>query len=811
MRTPSTIGTGRSASAMGRKLWVVVAALVIVLMVNAPFLPQSWADPTPANGFNVTNVVWGTSAAPIEAGPGQQNVLLTVTLQYYFSNAASSVQATLTLPAGFTDINGQSTVSAFSSSNVPSGAVISLPFYLDLASGLGIGNYTFPMTITWGVTLYTQNSLSLIQYTQATVAVRGKAQLQFASNQPALAPGTVTRLPVLVSNTGNGPASNISLSFSPSSAGLPAVSIVSMPPQIALLGAGSTTTIELEVYAPITSVGSSVTFSVVASYNDAYGNPRSATSTVGAYVTSTAVSPVQVSAKSLVLTPGGVNNATLVVSNAGKTSLSQLVVSVSLPQSLSLLSQFPVTLAGLGAGASAQVPLLMFVPSTLAGSAISVPVTVSYTDSAGNQGVADQSVGFYVPALSTSFLSVGAVSLSLSPGSLNNVTLVISNGGTVALKQVDVGVSAPQMASVVGQFPKTIQGIPVGSSARLSLPLFVSSAAPGSPVTVVVTLSYTDAQGNEGTVTQDLGFYVPVDNSPHIGLSGYSYDPSLVYPGTTVAQLQVELVNSGTSPASDVNVTLLPSAPVYSISRGSLSRSIGLLPVGQTVPLSFMIGITNSSQALNSTLTVSVQSTVNGEAAKPLTFGIPFTEQPRANFEIVSVSGPSISVGDGADSIALDVKNTGSGEADFTTITILPSNVFQPSVPSSASPLLAVSYVNSSLGTLAAGASKNATYVIQVSSNVNAGTYPLSFVVSWRQAGSLTTFAKEVTVQVPVKATEIQVASSFIAGNGLIIGPVVVILLVLAVVSLRRRRAMRRAAKASGPPPAPAPPKGASG
>ena len=87
---------------------------------------SSSAQPVQATGFNIINAQWGTAASPFEAGAGEQNVPLTVTLQYFFYNTANTVEATLSLPSGFTDTNGLSSITTYLSGSIPSGTVFPL-------------------------------------------------------------------------------------------------------------------------------------------------------------------------------------------------------------------------------------------------------------------------------------------------------------------------------------------------------------------------------------------------------------------------------------------------------------------------------------------------------------------------------------------------------------------------------------------------------------------------------------------------------------------------------------------------------------
>jgi hypothetical protein len=647
-------------------------SLLLVSLLLASLLavvPVTNAQPVQGTGFNLVSTQWGTPSAPAEAGPGEQDVPITITLQYYFANAGSSVSVTLELPAGFTDMNGNLAPTSYVSGVVPSGAVLPFVFYLDIGSGVGLGSYVFPMVISWDAITPPAESVPVTQTIDAVIALKGNVQLQFSAAEPTVSPGTVTHLPITVSNIGTGPASNITLNVSPASSALAsaAISVLSNPPQIMVLPANSSAVTTVEVYVPSTATGSTISLAVTGSFTDAYGNPR----------------PVQ--------------------------------------------------------GA----------------------------------------LGIVVASVASSSIAVSVQSPSLTPGQVNNVTLTIEDVSQEAVRQLTVGVSVPPSISVLSHFPQTISGLAAGSSAELEMQLFVSAGLSGSSVTIAVSVTYTDSFGNPGSLTQSLGFYVPTSQGASIALSGYSYTPSLIYPGTTVASLQVAIVNSGTTTASNINATLVPASPVYAISKGSLSRYLGFLPQGQTVSLAFTLGILNSSQPLNSTLNLYLQYA----GGKPLDFVIPFAEQPEAVLKVVYVSFSKISAGDGADQVVVTLRNTGEAAAQGLTLTMQPSYVFSPS-----------SFATSSAagaGTIAPGASTDLTMVIQVNSNVQAGTYPLVSQATWSQLGSAQPFGQDITLELPVSASSLQVANALLVSPILIGALVILVILVVLFVVVRRERRRR--------------------
>ncbi len=135
---------------MKSRLYVFAVSAVLLLAVLSEALPNSSAQ-IPASGFTVASAVWGTSSSPVEAAPGQQNVVLTVTLDYYYQNTASSIAGTMSLPSGFTDTSsGASSSTAYVSGNIASGTVVTLTYCLDISPALHTGTWpTIEGNLSW--------------------------------------------------------------------------------------------------------------------------------------------------------------------------------------------------------------------------------------------------------------------------------------------------------------------------------------------------------------------------------------------------------------------------------------------------------------------------------------------------------------------------------------------------------------------------------------------------------------------------------------------------------------------------------------
>ncbi|MDG6904347.1 MAG: hypothetical protein JRN20_01020 [Nitrososphaerota archaeon] len=342
------------------------------------------------------------------------------------------------------------------------------------------------------------------------------------------------------------------------------------------------------------------------------------------------------------------------------------------------------------------------------------------------------------------------------------------------------------LAPVSGE-PKTItQYVPevtVGQSIILIGYYNISPSASPGVYNQTLNVSYTN-----GTYVfnQVVSFNVPILGSSSIVVSGYTYNPTFVYPGTSLASLQVYVQNTGSSVASNVSARLLTSYPVSAAYNGSTSAIIGYLPVGSAVPLTFVLSIANTSTPVNASLTL----VVNYNRGLSQRFAIPFMEQPKAILQLQSVFTPKINIGDGSDYVTLAIKNIGTVSAQYAIVTMLPSNVFSPSIPSSESPLLALTASNQSVGTIPPGQTVNVTYIIQVSSSIPQGQYSLGFLVSWRQSTATTPFVQELTTSVLVQRTLMQSISSNFA-NPLVdisLFATIILVIVAVVFALRSRR-----------------------
>jgi len=494
------------------KLAVLVFA--ILLFSLAPGL-QAKADTVQGTGFNIVGAAWGSSAMPTEVGAGSRDVPLTVTAQYYFTNAATGMVATLSLPAGFTDLNGGSTPSAYVSGLVQSGSVVQFVFYLDVSSSAPVGPYTFPITFTWGAQTGT-NSVSVSQQSNVVVHMDGKVKLAFEATPTSITPGALTEVKVMLTNNGSGPASQISTVVSTSQL----LSVLNSFPDLVSLGANSSQTETLQVYAPTTSAGTPVAISFTSTYTDAYGTTRSVTQTIGLFVAPLpTTSPVGISLSATSLQAGRVNNFTVTLSDQGTAPIEGLSATFSfVGGQVTWLSPDIVQSLSLQPGGTLTVQARAYDPATSAGSATLQGilrynyqnVTVQETRSLG--------------LLSRGLIDIELTGSTVLPqevpqGQIVSITLTITNVGVIVASAVTAQATMPAGFQAIGTSSNFVGDMQVDSPSTFTLSAIVSnSTAPGT-YRVPVTLAYFDNLRTPLSQTVNVGVNVVSSSSSGSGSS----------------------------------------------------------------------------------------------------------------------------------------------------------------------------------------------------------------------------------------------------------------------------------------------------
>jgi uncharacterized repeat protein (TIGR01451 family) len=560
---------------MIKPLPLLLATLILAYTASGVWQVQ-------ASSFIVIGSVWGTPTTPIDAGPGDANTPLTITLQYLGATPATRIQATLSLPEGFTDSSGAANATAYTST-IPAYAIFTLTFYINIAEGVPLKDYVFHLNIRWD----TASIKDLGEDHDVTVRLRGRVKLNFEALQPELSPGQVNLLPLKVGNSGTGPASDISLT----AAGPPQVSILEQPRPLKGLAAQESIVIHLPIYASSTAAGAPITISLSAVYRDAYLNTRATTQGLGLYIKAPEPPFFTLSASPTTLVVGEVTSVALQLANLGASDLRGVVLSVAGTPPVALVnSDGRFYIGDVKAGEKASVQLQLYA-SAPAATPIPLAVTISFIDSSNTQRVEMRSLSFFTelrPRTSPFTLSIQP--RTLIAGRVNNITVTATNIADYRVSGVLLTFSftGPQVVWLEPDLVR-IASLAPGESHTFEARVYNPPLASPS-VLLQVSIRYYDDRNNLNQETRSIGLLSR--GLIELRATDFSIIPERPAPGQ-VFSITVTLTNIGTITASAV--TASPHPPEGFRLFGARSIFIGDMQVNTPTTFTFSLRVGNTT------------------------------------------------------------------------------------------------------------------------------------------------------------------------------------------------------------------------
>lgn len=241
--------------------------------------------------------------------------------------------------------------------------------------------------------------------------------------------------------------------------------------------------------------------------------------------------------------------------------------------------------------------------------------------------------------------------------------------------------------------------------------------------------------------------------------------PTKVYPDSKQVQVKVWIANSGQGAAKDVELRIELSPPFTVASSGSDTYFVGNLPAGQVAEADFVVDVAKNATYSNYFATLDIvkdeKTTSIGE--------VPLYVFEKDKFEILSITPMSLSVGDSGDVIRVELKNTGSVEADSVRVELQVGNFFSGTL-------------TDFLGTMLAGEVKAAFFTVDVDSKAQPRQYSIDLRLDWTQDNN--DLYDTLTVTLNVQAASLTVAIAVLA---------VVVVVGAGGYTLIRRRRMKTA------------------
>lgn len=599
---------------MTKGLMLVVSCLLLIAAGVVPLISAA----TPSNTtFVVVSSIWGTSASPVEVGPGSQNALLTLSIEYTGGVQATAIEAVLRLPSGITDVYGDS-APVTGTTGVNPHTIFQLTYNLNIANNVALGTYTIPIQFSWTTTAG-GSFVSSAETDSFAVNVLGIATLTYQQSQASLNTGQVNNVKFTLTNTGTGPAAQISTTISGS-----LVSVLNVQPTIATLAPGASVPLNVSLFVPTSAAGSSVPLTFSTAYTDSYGLSKATTQTLGLYTISVPVPALEFQASQISLVPGIANTVTITLSNLGPGSVTRVFTTVSTPAQFSILNQFPMV-PRLSANSSADVTLRVYAPLSTAGSSLTLTFSASYIDSNGNTRTTTQTVGLSVVSLakiaSNTALSVITENNSLTAGESSPVSFLLKNTGTLPISSPILALSVSKPLVVTGNSTYSFPGLILnpGQSVKFHATIVSGLDTSGGFYSGSLTVIYLDQSDTSRNQTASVGF-VLVQPVTQVSVEALATDISV---GQT-SRVSFLISNTGTAPIYSPTFSLTVPQPLAVTSNSTYSRSGLTINPGQSVK--FNANITNGPKtpegAYICTLTVSHSDKFGNTHSSSFSMGI---------------------------------------------------------------------------------------------------------------------------------------------------------------------------------------------
>jgi hypothetical protein len=453
------------------------------------FLDAFWTDRTTAPPA-------GTSLEKQEVGPGDGSSVLAVTMINRGFSDITGVTGTLSLPSAF-KASGSGTGQAVATYNniVSAGGAFTLFFQVDISDKASVGQYSAPLKVEFSRTLEvgTPRTADL----NVPFKVTGKSILD-ASSDGGIAPGTSSKVAIVITNTGTAPATGVVVTV-PGTSGLNAASqqasIISLGKktfEFGVIQPGGSAKIEPTLYASNAAGQSLQAVGLQVSYGNAYGVRKNVTIPVGLVVlpeSSRSLLNVAPASGSSIITAGKITDLNVTISYNGNEQLSDTVVSLSsASESIKILGNTSWTVGDMPAKSSRELSTRVFASTDMIGKAATFTFTVQHL-SGGQPEIETFSVGTYVDGeIKVKAYELGITYIGGKPNIMGNL---LNEGNTLALfTTVDV-VSAD---GLVNKLPpqQYLGDLTQNSPLPFSIPVDVSYRTAAGTYPVVLKVEYKD-------------------------------------------------------------------------------------------------------------------------------------------------------------------------------------------------------------------------------------------------------------------------------------------------------------------------------
>ena len=227
-------------------------------------------------------------------------------------------------------------------------------------------------------------------------------------------------------------------------------------------------------------------------------------------------------------------------------------------------------------------------------------------------------------------------------------------------------------------------------------------------------ISYRTARGLQYETVQTT-IDIPIWKG-EINIQNSLTTPTKIFPGSKQVEVTVWVVNSGKGREKDLTFLIDLNYPFTSSSSGSDRFYIGDLPPEQVTEMNFIIDVDDDALFDQYFITLAQES-----EGKFIPIGeIPLYVNEKAKFEIIDITPINFTSGQTGTVIKLELKNTGSIKVESVRVQLQGGMFFTGTL-------------TDFLGTMLAGETKVAYFIVDVDSRTQEGDYGFDLSIDWNQ------------------------------------------------------------------------------
>lgn len=307
------------------------------------------------------------------------------------------------------------------------------------------------------------------------------------------------------------------------------------------------------------------------------------------------------------------------------------------------------------------VPLTVNINNVSLGT-FTIPIEIIWNAVEGDGDIVSvvQYSSFTLALMGNPNLEVSLSSYDLTPGTLNDVYLIITNNGSGKVYNLTLTISSP--LSIIGNLPE-ISYLNPGQSIEIPLKVYVPASYEGNAVQLTVNINYLNSAYQQSNYVQELGVYISFAQGPSIPII-VSLNPDIIYSDTFTPS---QLILTNTLNTTLYNISLTISSSIYV--NYSDTNIYEIKPNSQV-----SIPITISSQNSGSfSISILVTYYENGvEREEQLSIPIYVMQSPSSNAPILIGFSTTTLTTAKIEYTYLVISNTLSTPLDNVTITLSP-------------------------------------------------------------------------------------------------------------------------------------------